>query len=101
MTGKLQSKTDGASEREQFDFTRRGGNGSDGGNDPISESGGGHRDRADTVAKLQLLWNRRAFLGKCTLYGLLLFLALALLIPVRFESVARLMPPDQSGAGLG
>ncbi|MGA8104380.1 MAG: hypothetical protein WB869_19630 [Candidatus Acidiferrales bacterium] len=98
MTGKLRTATDSSSERENFDFTRRGGNG---GNDPLPESGGAQRNRPDTIAKLRLLWNRRAFLGKFTLYGLLLFLGLALLIPVRFESVARLMPPDQSGAGLG
>jgi uncharacterized protein involved in exopolysaccharide biosynthesis len=96
MTGKLRSTTD--SEREQFDFARRSGNGGEG---PFPESGGGQRDRADSIAKLRLLWSRRSFLGKCTLYGLLLFLVLSLLIPVRFESVARLMPPDQSGAGLG
>ena len=96
MTGKLRSTTD--SEREQFDFARRSGRGGEG---PFPEGGGGPRDRADTIAKLRLLWSRRRFLGKCTLYGLLLFLVLSLLIPVRFESVARLMPPDQSGAGLG
>jgi capsule polysaccharide export protein KpsE/RkpR len=95
MTGKSRSTAD--SEREQFDFARRG----NGGNGPFSESGGGQHQRTDTIAKLQLLWSRRAFLGRFTLYGLLLFLVLALLIPVRFESVARLMPPDQSGAGLG
>jgi capsule polysaccharide export protein KpsE/RkpR len=100
MTGKLRSTTDSLSERENFDFTRRGGNGGTD-PDPFPANGGTQRNQADAIAKLRLLWNRRAFLGKSTLYGLLLFLAIALVIPVRYESVAKLMPPDSSSGGLG
>jgi uncharacterized protein involved in exopolysaccharide biosynthesis len=57
--------------------------------------------RERTVARLRLLWASRRFLGRTTGAGLLLFVAVALLIPNRYESVARLMPPDdQSGFGL-
>lgn len=101
MTGKSRSTTDSMSEREQFDFTRRSNDAGNGANEPYSDNGGGPHKRTETIAKLRLLWERRAFLGKGTLYGLLLFLALAWLIPVQFESVARLMPPDSTGSGLG
>jgi capsule polysaccharide export protein KpsE/RkpR len=54
-----------------------------------------------TVARLRLLWASRRFLGRVTGAGLLLSALIAILIPSRYESVARLMPPDnQSGSGL-
>ncbi len=50
---------------------------------------------------LRLLWQRRRFLWKATLSGFVLALLLAVLLPVRYESKARLMPPDQtSGSGI-
>ena len=50
---------------------------------------------------LRLLWQRRRFLWKATVSGLVLALLLAVLLPVRYESKARLMPPDQtSGSGI-
>ena len=59
------------------------------------------RRRAETVAKLRLLWRERVFLSKSLLAGLSIFLLIAFLIPSRFHSTARLMPPDQqSGQGL-
>ena len=55
----------------------------------------------ETVAHLRLIWESRRFLGRVAGAGLLLSVAVALLIPNRYQSVARLMPPDnQSGAGL-
>jgi uncharacterized protein involved in exopolysaccharide biosynthesis len=83
------------SEREQFEFARPSGG------DPYPGNGGARPARAEAIAKLRLLWERRSFVGKCTLCGTLLFLVLAWLIPVRFEAVARLMPPDSSSSGLG
>jgi capsule polysaccharide export protein KpsE/RkpR len=57
--------------------------------------------RERMVAHVRLLWNNRRFLGRVAGVGLLLAVAVALLIPNRYQSVARLMPPDnQSGAGL-
>jgi uncharacterized protein involved in exopolysaccharide biosynthesis len=54
-----------------------------------------------TVAHLRLLWESRRFLARATGAGLLLSVVVALLIPKRYQSVARLMPPDsQSGPGL-
>ena len=54
-----------------------------------------------TLEALQLLWSRRRFLGRVALCSFIASAILALLIPVRYESSARLMPPDnQSGSGL-
>jgi capsule polysaccharide export protein KpsE/RkpR len=53
--------------------------------------------RAETVARLRLLWRERRFLWKAALYGLIVSLAIAFLIPTRYQSTVRLMPPDQSG----
>ncbi len=41
------------------------------------------------------LWNQRAFILKAALIGFALATALALSLPLRFESTVRLMPPDQ------
>ena len=50
--------------------------------------------QARIVANLRLLWERRRFLGCVAGAGLLLSTLIAFLIPNRYESVARLMPPD-------
>lgn len=53
------------------------------------------------VTWLRLLWNERLFLRRVLVRGFVLALAVALLLPNRFESTTRLMPPDQqSGSGL-
>ena len=50
---------------------------------------------------LRLLWNERRFLGRATVAGLVLSLLIAIVLPSRYESKTRLMPPDQqSGSGL-
>ena len=49
-----------------------------------------------SVAYVRLLWGSRRALVRITLFGLLTSELLAFLIPVRFESTARLMPPDSS-----
>ena len=54
-----------------------------------------------TIASLRLLWDSRRFLGRVAGIGFLLSAVIALLLPRRFQSVARLMPPDsQSSSGL-
>lgn len=61
--------------------------------------GGGSESRR--VEWMRLLWSERRFLKKVTLYGLIFAVVVALLLPVRYESRTRLMPPDQqSGSGL-
>ena len=50
----------------------------------------------------QLLWSRRRLLLRTAVYAMLASSVIALLIPVQYQSVTRLMPPDsESGAGLG
>lgn len=48
----------------------------------------------ETVAMLRLLWESQRFLGRVTAIGLVISTAIAFLIPNRYQSVARLMPPD-------
>ena len=56
--------------------------------------------RERRAARVRLLWSNRRFLLRVTLWGLAAAAAIALLIPKRYESTARLMPPDQA-AGMG
>ena len=62
------------------------------------------RERAaheQTVACLRLLWESRRLLGRIAGAGLLLSTLVAFLTPNRYQSSARLMPPDnQSGSGV-
>jgi uncharacterized protein involved in exopolysaccharide biosynthesis len=60
----------------------------------------GLRRRERVVAGLALLWQRRRFLYRCVGIGLVVATILAFLIPARYTSTARLMPPEQ-GAGAG
>jgi uncharacterized protein involved in exopolysaccharide biosynthesis len=67
-------------------------------------NGNGDRGSAGEPARVLwpwLLWAQRRFLLRAGLYGVVLSLAIAFLLPVRYESQTRLMPPDQqSGSGL-
>lgn len=57
--------------------------------------------RERMIARLRLLWESRRFLLRVAGYGLLVSTLIAFLIPKRYESTARLMPPDpQSSSGL-
>jgi len=47
------------------------------------------------VTKLRLLWNQRRFILRLMGVGLVLSTTVAFVIPKRFQSTARLMPPDQ------
>lgn len=53
----------------------------------------------NSVKHLRLLWEHRHLLSQVALCGLLASILLAFLIPVRFESTARLMPPDNTQSG--
>jgi capsule polysaccharide export protein KpsE/RkpR len=55
----------------------------------------------NAVAYLQLLWTNRSVLLRIGAYALLASTLIAFLIPSRYASRARLMPPDnQSGSGI-
>ena len=60
------------------------------------------RDKERNVlCRLRLLWAQRRMLFRVTLYAMLASTGLVFLIPPRYESTARLMPPDnQSSTGL-
>lgn len=64
------------------------------------------REPGDTqpnvLAYLRLLWEHGRFLLRALICGLLASTLLAFLIPVSYESVTKLMPPEgQSGSGAG
>lgn len=52
------------------------------------------RERA--AARVRLLWDRRRFVARAAIAGLVVATAVAFLIPNRYQSTAQLMPPDQS-----
>jgi capsule polysaccharide export protein KpsE/RkpR len=60
----------------------------------------GDHARRRRIAKLALLWQERRFLLRCALLGFACSTLLAFLLPVRYTSTTRLMPPDQAGGGL-
>ena len=63
---------------------------------------GESESRSGILLHLQLFWANRRFLFRASSYAFLASILIALLIPVRYQAVTRLMPPDsQSGAGLG
>jgi len=51
------------------------------------------------VDRQRFVWDNRQFIFRTALAGLSFSAALAFLISPRFESTARLMPPDQGGTG--
>ena len=56
--------------------------------------------RERTASNLRVLWERRRFLLRWTVIGLVLSLVVAFLIPSRYVATTQLMPPDnQSGGG--
>lgn len=55
----------------------------------------------NSLIYLRILWEKRRLLLRALLFGLLAGALLALAIPASFESITRLMPPDnQSSSGL-
>jgi capsule polysaccharide export protein KpsE/RkpR len=52
-----------------------------------------------SVIYLRLLWEHRRSLARAVIYGLIASTLIAFLIPVRYESTARLMPPDSNQPG--
>ena len=54
---------------------------------------------ANWIVNATLLWDNRRLLMRVTGIALVLSAAIAFLIPKQYDSVARLMPPDQQGSG--
>lgn len=53
------------------------------------------------ITYLRLMWSHRGMLYRVSLYALIASALIAFLIPKRYETIARLMPPDnQSSSGL-
>jgi len=52
-----------------------------------------------SVAHLRLLWENRGLLFRVAVYAFLASTLIAFLIPARYESVGRLMPPDSNQSG--
>jgi len=58
--------------------------------------------RQSFLPYLRLFWEHRRFLFRTGTYALLASILIALLLPVRYQSLTRLMPPDsQSASGIG
>lgn len=53
-----------------------------------------------TVGRMRLVWNQRRFLLRLTGIGLAITAVVAFLIPNRYQSTTRLMPPDQTNSGM-
>src|ERR1700737_366460 len=66
-----------------------------------------HTDPADekaarerTVGKMRLIWNQRRMMLRIAVGALIVSTLIAFVIPKRFESTTRLMPPDEKNSGL-
>lgn len=55
--------------------------------------------RERMLAKVRILWEKRHFLMRAALAGMVAATLLAFLIPKRYESTAQLMPPDTQNSG--
>jgi hypothetical protein len=54
---------------------------------------------ANLLPYLRLLWENRRLMLRAGVYSFLASMLIAFLIPTRYESSARLMPPDSSQSG--
>ncbi|MCU1225049.1 MAG: lipopolysaccharide biosynthesis protein [Edaphobacter sp.] len=54
---------------------------------------------ADWLSRARLLWQYRHTLARVTAIALVVSLGIAFVIPKRYKSIARIMPPDQQGSG--
>ena len=68
--------------------------------DFISISGKSPDEVSTPVERLRILWDRRGLLYRWIAIGLVTSTIIAFVIPVRYTSTTRLMPPDQAGQGL-
>jgi uncharacterized protein involved in exopolysaccharide biosynthesis len=54
--------------------------------------------RLNSIAGVRTLWERRRFLWRCTWIGCLASILVAVLIPNRYTSTVRLMPPEKDSS---
>src|ERR1700722_9601441 len=54
---------------------------------------------ANWVLHSALIWEHRRLLARVTVIALLFSVVIAFTIPKRYDSVARIMPPDPQGSG--
>jgi capsule polysaccharide export protein KpsE/RkpR len=67
---------------------------------PVTEAGQKRVTQATNWAvRASLLWKHRKVIGRTTAISLVLSLIIAFVVPKQYESVARIMPPDQQGTG--
>ncbi len=66
----------------------------------VIEAEDGRDVRRRAIDRFALLWEKRQFIFRCAAIGFLCSTVLVFLIPVRYTSTTRLMPPDQAGQGL-
>jgi uncharacterized protein involved in exopolysaccharide biosynthesis len=57
--------------------------------------------RQRVLAGQRLVWGNRQFIVRATVAGALFSTLVAFVLPKRFETTARLMPPDQGTSGMG
>src|SRR5271155_4248858 len=68
---------------------------------PLTEETPEMAARERTVARVRLLWDQRQFLFRVTVIAFAASIIVAFVIPSRFTSTVRLMPPDQqSGSAM-
>jgi uncharacterized protein involved in exopolysaccharide biosynthesis len=66
----------------------------------VIEAEDGRLGRKRAVGRIALLWEQRQLLLRCGAIGFAASVVLVFLIPVRYTSTTRLMPPDQAGQGV-
>src|ERR1700737_4118762 len=64
--------------------------------DPADEKAARERN----VGKMRLIWNQRRMMLRIAVGALIVSTLIAFVIPKRFESTTRLMPPDEKNSGL-
>jgi uncharacterized protein involved in exopolysaccharide biosynthesis len=95
MSGELPSVTQGRSNGEDHLVVSQEGA-------ALAETLEDRRLQGRTVASLRLFWTNRRFLMRAGVYALFASALISILIPSRYQSVTRLMPPDSpSGLGMG
>ena len=57
-------------------------------------------DSTKSIERLRTLWNQRTILYRWAVIGIVASTAIAFLIPPRYTTTTRLMPPDQASQGL-
>lgn len=67
---------------------------------PVAPMQGDQQRREKTIALLRLLWSQRIVLYRTLAAGLLAATVIAFVIPKKYTSTTRLMPPDEAPGGL-